>query len=194
MELDFEDYAISPTEIRKVVDSAKSVRLEGKTLLYNRFRVKESNIFIKTDEEVFYSAVEAALRHRAELERYLERRPDILYSLEPMDVEESSPQIIKRMCSAAKIAGVGPMAAVAGALADLTAEAAIGLGASGILVEDGGEIYAEGKYSFTVSVGAGGSSVSRRIGFRLTPDLYPVGIATSSATVGHAISFGRADA
>lgn len=176
------------------MEGAKSVKINGKRLLYNRFRIKESNIFIKTDEEAFYPAVEAALTHRVELERYLEREPKILWTLEPMDAGDDAPQIIKKMCSAAKIADVGPMAAVAGALADLIAEAAVNAGASGILVEDGGELFADGEYSFTVSVGAGRSPVSQKIGFRLTPDIYPVGVATSSATVGHAISFGMADA
>lgn len=180
--------------VKKVVNEAKRVRIDGKRLLFNRFKIKESNILLKTDEKAFYSAVEAAVKHRADLDGYIKKRPEILWALEPIDCGDDPPPIIERMCTAAKKAEVGPMAAVAGALADLIAEAALKNGASGVLVEDGGELFADGEYSFTVSIGAGYSPISRQIGFKLTPDLYPVGIATSSATVGHALSFGIADA
>ena len=156
--------------------------------------MKESNILLKTDEEAFYSAVKAAVKYRAALDRYVEERPEVLWALEPIDCGMKAPRIIKRMCTAAKKAKVGPMAAVAGALADLIAEAALKKGAAGVLVENGGELFADGEYSFTVSIGAGESPISREIGLKLTPDLYPIGIATSSATVGHALSFGIADA
>lgn len=183
-----------PKYVKKIVNEAKSVRIDGKRLLFNRFKIKESSILLKTDERAFYSAVEAAVKHRADLDYYVKKRPEILWALKPIDYEDEAPPIIKRMCIAAKKAEVGPMAAVAGALADLTAEAALRNGASGVLVEDGGEVFAEGEYSFTVSIGAGYSPISQQIGFKLTPDLYPIGIATSSATVSHALSFGVADA
>jgi len=180
--------------LKKIVDEAERVRVDGKLLLCNRFRVKESNILLKADEKAFYSAVKAAVKYRDELDCYVEERPEILWALEPVNCDENAPRIVKIMCIAAKKAKVGPMAAVAGALADLVAEAALKNEATGVLVENGGELFVDGEYSFTISIGAGKNPISQQIGLKLTPDLYPIGVATSSATVGHALSFGTADA
>ncbi len=136
----------------------------------------------------------AVIEHRRQLESYIRRRPDFLMSLKPISVESTAPLIVRRMGEAATLADVGPMAAVGGAIADLAVEAAMSSGAHGVLVEDGGEISIDGEYAFTVAIGAGESPLSYRIGFRLSEEFYPIGIATSSATVGHALSFGIADA
>ncbi|MCD6504037.1 UPF0280 family protein [Candidatus Bathyarchaeota archaeon] len=184
------DYKI----LKGILNEAEKIRVDGKLLLCSRFKLKESNILLKTDEKAFYPAAKAAVKYRVELDRYVEEKPEILWALEPIDCDENAPRIVKMMCMSAKKAKVGPMAAVAGALADLIAEAALQNGAAGVLVENGGELFVDGKYQFTVSIGAGKSPISQQIGLKLTPDLYPIGIATSSATVGHALSFGMADA
>ena len=97
------------------------------------------------------------------------------------------------MAEAAFVANVGPMAAVAGALADLAVEAMGEVGAKVRVVENGGEIAAISEKDVTLGVYAGPSPLSGKIGFHISHSDMPIGIGTSSATVGHAINFGEAD-
>jgi hypothetical protein len=134
------------------------------------------------------------LHHRNLLEDYLKKYEELKFSLDPLEVGEDAPIIVKLAASAAKNAKVGPMAAVPGALADLAVSAVSKKGAKVCLVENGGEISAFSNQSIKVGIYAGNSSLSSRIGFVLSPKEFPLGISTSSASVGHALTFGEADA
>jgi ApbE superfamily uncharacterized protein (UPF0280 family) len=96
------------------------------------------------------------------------------------------------MALAAEKAGVGPMAAVAGAIADLAVKDMIREGCEVAVVENGGEIFAVSNRSVDVAVAAGEEPLSKRFGFRLTE--FPIGVATSSGRFSHALSFGDAEA
>jgi ApbE superfamily uncharacterized protein (UPF0280 family) len=160
-----------------------------------RRRFKESSILFQSDRQ---SAIEAAVRtvalQRATLESYIQRKPDFAKTLDPIDTEPSAPLIVKVMARVAKSVEVGPMAAVAGALADLALEAMLNSKATIAIVEDGGEVAASSQTEFDVGLYAGKTALSNQIGFRILPSDCPIGIATSSATVSHAISFGQAEA
>jgi hypothetical protein len=140
------------------------------------------------------AAYKSVLKNRRELEDYISRHPDFMISLEPIEVEKDSPKIVRMMAKAGELAGVGPMAAVAGTIAQLAAEDGIRAGARNIVAENGGDICIIGNKRFTVGIYAGSSPLSRRIGLQLEPQHLPIGICTSSGTVGHSISFGNADA
>ena len=96
------------------------------------------------------------------------------------------------MAEAAEKADVGPMAAVAGAIADLALEDMLRLGCEVAVVEDGGEISAKSNQPVDIAVAAGDEPLSKRFGFRLTE--FPMGIATSSGRFSHAVSYGDAEA
>jgi ApbE superfamily uncharacterized protein (UPF0280 family) len=96
------------------------------------------------------------------------------------------------MAESAFKAGVGPMAAVAGAIADLALAKMITAGCMVAVVEDGGEIAAQSDIPVDVALSAGDDPLSKRFGFRLTE--FPIGIATSSGRFSHALSFGDAEA
>ena len=96
------------------------------------------------------------------------------------------------MAEAAQKADVGPMAAVAGAIADLAVEDMKRTGCKVAVVENGGEIYADSNQPVDVAVAAGEEPLSKRFGFRLTE--FPIGVATSSGRFSHALSFGDAEA
>ena len=85
------------------------------------------------------------------------------------------------------------MAAVAGALAERVGRALEPLSAE-VIVENGGDIYLKVASPATVSLFAGKSPLSHRVGLKIDPELTPLGVCTSSGTVGHSFSFGRADA
>lgn len=156
------------------------------------FNYKETRCTITADSE---AAIEVAIssikRHRGQLEKYIRDHPKFLHSLRPVQVGKG-PTVAKLMAEAAERAGVGPMAAVAGVLADLAVEDMVSSGAEVAVVENGGEVYAVSNTPINVALAAGDSPLSKRIGFRLED--FPIGVATSSGLYSHALSFGEAEA
>ena len=156
------------------------------------FQWKETTCTLLTDvKNAIPSAIASIKRHRAQLEKHVQKNPLFLYSLRPVPVNKG-PRITKLMAEAAKKANVGPMAAVAGVLADLAVEALITAGSTVAIVENGGEIAAVSNKTVDVALSAGDAPLSRQIGFRL--DTFPTGVATSSGLFSHALSFGMAEA
>jgi ApbE superfamily uncharacterized protein (UPF0280 family) len=161
-------------------------------LFKRAFELKESRGTIITDkEEAIDVAVDSLKRNRNALEEYVKNNRKFLTSLKPVKVPVE-PDVAKLMAEAAEKAGVGPMAAVAGVLADLAVKAMLDAGCEVAVVEDGGEVSAMSNVSVDVAVVAGDELLSKRFGFRLTE--FPVGIATSSGRFSHALSFGDAEA
>jgi ApbE superfamily uncharacterized protein (UPF0280 family) len=156
------------------------------------FKHKETSCNITADSEATIEAAISSIKHhRSQLERYIRTNPKFLHSLKPIHVEKG-PTIVRLMAEAAERADVGPMAAVAGALADLAVEDMISTGAKIAVVENGGEVYAVSNNPINVALAAGDSPLSKRIGFRLED--FPIGVATSSGLYSHALSFGEAEA
>lgn len=156
------------------------------------FEYKETKCTIMTDIEVAREAAISSIKyHRKQLEKYIQDNPKFLYSLRPVHVSKG-PIIAKLMAEAAKKANVGPMAAVAGVLADLAVKDMVLKGAKVAVVENGGEAYAISNRSIDIALLAGDSSLSKRVGFRLKS--FPMGVATSSGLFSHALSFGEAEA
>ncbi|MDI6884649.1 MAG: UPF0280 family protein [Hadesarchaea archaeon] len=156
---------------------------------------RETNLRIKCDEErAIDAAIDASLRARCEIERFILKCPEFRWSLEPLKLGDGHPRVIELMLRAGELAGVGPFAAVAGAISQVAAEAALGAGAKNVVVENGGDIAIAGDREFRVGVFAGRAEGSGKIGFLVRAAELPIGICTSSGTVGHSISFGEADA
>jgi ApbE superfamily uncharacterized protein (UPF0280 family) len=165
--------------------------LTGK-LFKENFSLKETQCTILSDrQQAIQTAIESIKRNRLELELYVRANPKFLYTLKPIAAPEN-PLVAKLMAVAAQKASVGPMAAVAGALADLAVKDMKLEGCEVAVVEDGGEISAASNRSIDVAVAAGEEPLSKRFGFRLTE--FPIGIATSSGRFSHALSFGDAEA
>jgi ApbE superfamily uncharacterized protein (UPF0280 family) len=129
-----------------------------------------------------------------ELEAYCQRQPFFLVSLQPVSLTDHAPPIARLMASASEIAGVGPMAAVAGAFAELLGRFLLAEGASEVVVDNGGDIFLKLDTCRMIRVYAGNSSFSDRIGLKILPENTPLGVCTSSASVGPSISFGDSDA
>lgn len=167
-----------------------------KTLYEYRFIIGYSKIYVKSDlKEAVAKACGEIKHHVKELFTYVKENPQILYALEPLEIEDSSaPPVIKRMIQASKTANVGPMASVAGAIADLGLETLVEAGANVAIVEDGGEISAYTSEPIPISIITGEEKLSGKIGFLVARDDSPIGIATSIGKTEHAISFGEADA
>ena len=164
----------------------------AKNLVKETFTIKESQCTVISDQKQgIQTAIESIKRNRQELEIYVRANPKFLYSLKPLPVPEK-PIVANLMALAAEKAGVGPMAAVAGVIADLAVAEMANIGCEVAVVEDGGEISAVSNVSVDVAVAAGEEPLSKRFGFRLTE--FPIGLATSSGRFSHALSFGDAEA
>jgi len=156
---------------------------------------KETSLVIKCDDKrAIDVAIDASLRARREIERFIIVRPEFRWSLEPLRLKGEYPRVIELMSRAAEIADVGPFAAVAGSISQIAAEAAHEAGAKNVLVENGGDIAIISDMEFRVGIYAGGAGTSGKIGFLVRREDLPIGICTSSGTVGHSVSLGQADA
>jgi len=157
--------------------------------------IRQSNLLIISDmHQAITTAINSVIFHRSLLEHYIRHHPEYQHSLEPIKVKDDSPRIIKLAAFAAEMAEVGPMAAVPGALAEIAVGDMVHHSSLVNLVENGGEIASISHKPLKVAIYAGNSPISGRIGFHLSPKDFPIGIATSSATVSSALSFGEADA
>ena len=164
-----------------------------KPRLYRRtYSIKDTKGIIISDQKSAINIAKQALKkHRKDLEKYCELHPQFRYSLKPLEAI-NAPISAKLMALAGKKAGVGPMAAVAGVLADLAVDAMLKDGAQVAVLENGGEVSMASNRPINVAVAAGEAELSRKIGFRVKD--FPVGIATSSGRHSHALSFGDSDA
>ena len=167
--------------------------VEGKELVSFNVTVKETDLYIRAASNLQRKAHRMVLKYRNQLERYIERNPDFLTSLEPLPTPRQAPHIVKQMTEAARQAGVGPMASVAGAIAEYVGRELLDFSPE-IIVENGGDIYMKSLSGRTVGIFAGKSPLSGKIGLEIEAKDTPLGICTSSGTVGHSLSFGRADA
>ena len=129
------------------------------------------------------------------LEDYIKQNPLFFHALQPCAIGMDAPSLVKVMANAATLAAVGPMAAVAGAVAQ---EIGIFLknkfAVSDVIVENGGDIYLATTIPRRVALSAGTSPLSNKLALEIPVALSPIGICTSSGTVGHSLSFGKADA
>jgi hypothetical protein len=128
---------------------------------------------------------------RGQLKSYILLHPEFQASLVPVPVPESAPAIVRDMAEAARACGVGPMAAVAGAVAQHVAEAFIP-DSPDMLVENGGDLYLRSTRERVVGLLAVPES-GLRLGLRLAPGDFPLSLCSSSGVVGHSLSFGRSD-
>jgi ApbE superfamily uncharacterized protein (UPF0280 family) len=161
------------------------------SLTRHQYRVGETTGVIITDKpETIESALESIRQQRRDLFHYILGDHSFEYSLEPVEVIDA-PDVVQLMADASSKAHVGPMAAVAGVIADLAAEAMIKEGAKVAVVENGGEASLHSDRPLTISVGAGDNALSDKIGFIVTQ--FPCGVATSSGRHSHAFSMGDAD-
>jgi ApbE superfamily uncharacterized protein (UPF0280 family) len=174
-----------PRTYRALVDTG---RLTGFTVT-----VKETDLQVQAQADLADAARELVIEHRGYLEAYIRRHPAFLSTLRPWPATGPAPDIVRDMVAAGAAAGVGPMAAVAGAIA-----ARVGQGllahSEEVIVENGGDIFLKTTRVCTVALFAGASPLSLKVGVRVSSGDRPLGVCTSSGTVGPSLSFGKADA
>ena len=153
----------------------------------------ESDIFISAEKKLESQAKKLIHDFRADIIDYIKLKPKFNTSLKPLAFDKNAPKVVKAMLEAACLAGVGPMAGVAGALSQFVGYGLLKF-TNQIILENGGDIFIKTNKERKIGVYAGNSSLSGKIAIKVKPKEMPLGICTSSGTVGHSLSFGKADA
>jgi ApbE superfamily uncharacterized protein (UPF0280 family) len=162
-------------------------------LVFFTVNVKETELFIHACRNLTRKALKATLKYRADIEGYIEKYPLFLSSLGPLPVHDDAPEIVKEMLLAAKEVSVGPMAAVAGAIAEYVGKDLL-TSSPEVIANNGGDVFIKIKRKMSIQILAGNSPLTGKIALEIEPEETPLGICTSSGTVGHSLSFGKTDA
>lgn len=163
-------------------------------LLSFQVKIRETDLHILAPVEVREEAINLVVQARTRLENYLARSPGFVDALHPLKDDPTAVPLVREMLRAGLAAGVGPMAAVAGVIAEYVGRGLLAVaGCSEVVVENGGDIFMARRQECTAAIFAGDSPLSYRVGIRIPAGMMPIGICTSSGTVGHSLSLGKAD-
>lgn len=159
-----------------------------------RFQVKigQTDLLILAERELNKEAIDLVLEARRTVEGYILQNPEFLRSLSPLPLDPLAPPLIQEMQKAAIQFQVGPMAAVAGAIAEYVGEGLLQF-SDQVIVENGGDIYAHLKRALRVCLLAWPGRRGSEIKIEIPQELLPISICSSSAKIGHSLSFGEAD-
>ncbi|MFC2005508.1 UPF0280 family protein [Chloroflexota bacterium] len=167
--------------------------IKGKELISFQVVVKETDLYIRASRNLKSKVLKLVVKYRDILEKYIGQHPSFLTSLAPCPISDDAPRIVKSMLESAKKVGVGPMASVAGAITEFVGTELLAFSPE-VIIENGGDIYLKSLDKRIVGIYAGKSSLTGKIGLEINGEDTPLGICTSSGTVGHSLSYGKADA
>jgi ApbE superfamily uncharacterized protein (UPF0280 family) len=167
--------------------------IKDRDLVSFEVAVKQTDLHIRSQRNLKDKALSSVLKHRSSLEVYIEHHPLFMTTLEPYQSEAEAPAIVKEMSRVSQVTDVGPMAAVAGAIAEAVGRDLLALSPE-VIVENGGDIFLKISKKRLVGIYAGQSIFTQKIALEIMPQETPLGICTSSGTVGHSLSLGSADA
>jgi len=167
--------------------------VKGSDLVSFDVAVAQTDLYIRSRHNLRNKALKSVLKHRVSLEAYIERHPLFLTTLTPYQAEAEAPAIVKEMARVSQLTGVGPMAAVAGAIAEAVGRDLLAFSPE-MIVENGGDIFLKTSKKRLVGIYAGQSSFTKKIALEIMPKETPLGIGSSSGTIGHSLSLGSADA
>ena len=158
----------------------------------SRFEIGETAVTIAADAEHQSRAVDAIIAARSDVKRHIVNDPFFLTTFEPYDCGRDASNIVRRMCAASRTVGVGPMATVAGAIAQAGLEAMIDNGCRHGWIDNGGDIALLLEQPVTVEVYCEPDAPEA---FALEVDTLGeiLGVCSSSGRLGHSISLGESD-
>jgi ApbE superfamily uncharacterized protein (UPF0280 family) len=163
-------------------------------LFRKRIVVRETDLEILCDKPIDREFVVSRIeKYRRQIEEYICKDERFLTDLKPLAVELRAPLIVREMSASSRKANVGPMAAVAGAIAQHVGYDLLRKSCRTVIVENGGDIFIKAAYPVKVGIYAGKSKLTGKLRIKIFPRQTPLGICTSSGTVGHSLSFGIAD-
>ncbi len=155
--------------------------------------IKETDLYISACAKLPQEATKVVRVQRRKLESYIENNPEFLTSLRPLSLQDNMPYIARKMTEVSILAGVGPMAAVAGVLAEIVGWELLRVSPE-IIVENGGDVFIKTGKRRVIGIYPGEHSpFKNKLAVEIQAREQPVGISTSSGTLGHSLSLGKAD-
>jgi uncharacterized protein len=167
-------------------------KVKARGLISFNIAVKETDLQISADRDLSKESRDLVIGYRRQLESYILSHPDFLTTLMPYPTDPYAPYIIQAMIKATGDIGVGPMASVAGAIAQFVGMDLLQI-TDQVIIENGGDIFMKINREATVSIFAGESPLSEKFGLKIPEKMMPVGICSSSGKVGHSLSMGVSD-
>jgi ApbE superfamily uncharacterized protein (UPF0280 family) len=172
-------------------------------MLKIQIQVEESDVLLIIEpcdsvENIKQVLMDKLIEIRGQLNQHIELYPEFLTALIPLEknqVKGRIPEFISQMYEASKLANVGPMAAVAGITSEVLGKHLLDIyNDVDLLIENGGDIFIQTKKQRLIAIYAGESVLSNKLSIRIAPQTTPLGVCTSAGTLGHSLSFGKADA
>ena len=154
--------------------------------------IKETDLYISAKQDLSAPARDILIRLRHQIESYISSHRDFLTTLRPYPSDPLAPEIVRDMIEMGRLMNVGPMASVAGAIAQYVGEELLKY-SDEVVVENGGDTYLNLKKDATVSLFLGKSSPWNRLALKIGKAQMPVGVCSSSSKIGHSLSLGKAD-
>lgn len=155
-------------------------------------KIDTSDLFIRADKNLHNEAFTALRTARTELEEYINLHDEFLHSLNPIAVHGDEGEITAVMCKASESAGVGPMAAVAGAIAEAVGRELLNYSEE-VIVENGGDLWMKLTKPAVIGIYVNNNYFRENIGIKIDPGETPCGVCTSTSKLGHSLSLGKAD-
>ena len=138
-----------------------------------RVKVESTDLYIKANNDFSADVKTLVKKIRNQIKAHINKQHTFLTALEPVCRLKHVPLVIEKMYNASEASGVGPMAAVAGAVCESVGEALLEKSPE-IIVENGGDIYIKVQEPVVVSVFAGESAFSGKIGFKIILMIRPL--------------------
>lgn len=167
-------------------------KIKIKDLKIFHVSIKETDLWVSATGDFKKETEDIVYDLRYKLENYIQAHPDFGTALEPYSDDPYAPRIVREMISCSAKAGVGPMASVAGAMAQYVAYGLKEI-SDQIIIENGGDIFMNVSRDVTVSIFAGASPLSDRVGIVIPEKMMPLGICSSSGRIGYSLSMGNSD-
>jgi ApbE superfamily uncharacterized protein (UPF0280 family) len=189
------DYTVARS--RQTIDAHKHTFYRNRITVTNLIPfsvvVQETDLLMFAESLLEEEAIQAVLHYRYHLEEYIRKYPAFAHTLVPLPPDEYAPPLIRKMLHASRLAQVGPMASVAGALAEQVGNDLLEH-TRHVIVENGGDLFLKVSEDLTIGIYAGSSPLSDKLALKIPSAMTPLGVCTSSGTVGHSLSFGTSDA
>lgn len=168
-------------------------RVKSSDLVTFKVTVKETDLLVSAETDLTREVLAAVWKYRHQIEGYIAQDPRFKESLGPHPVDTLAPRIVREMAEATRKVGVGPMAAVAGAIAEFVGKDLLPLSPQ-IILENGGDIFLVTRTERKISIFTESPSFPAFIDLLIRPEKTPLGVCTSSGKEGPSLSFGQTDA
>ena len=160
---------------------------------FKTFFHKNARYEICCKQDKYQLVIEEIIKQRQIIENYIRIHKEFQHSFVPIELKTKTESIIQRMQKASELTGIGPMAGVAGAIAQAAAEKIMSHDTNEIIINNGGDIYLVSPKPVIIGLYAGKKADLNKLALEVMPDQMPLAICSSSGKMGHSTSLGDCD-